>query len=116
VAVRERASAITGRLIGVGGEAERVVVRKAVTIRRPREEVEARWRERPPVGSAVDVTFAAAPGDRGTEVLVELVYTPPAGSVGDAVAKLRRRDLATRVAEDLRRFKQVLETGEVVRA
>ena len=111
--VRDR----TRRLLGVGGEAEPTVVRKAVTIKRSREEVEARWREDPPgIGADATVSFAEAPGGRGTEVHVEVVYTPPGGSVGDTVAKLRGRDLGTQLADDLRRFKQLLETGEVARS
>ena len=111
--VRER----TRRLIGEGGAAETVVVRKAVTIRRPREEVQARWREESRLpGYDATVEFRTAPGDRGTEVLAEVVYTPSNGAAGDALAKLRGRDPGSRVAEELRRFKQLLEVGEVVRA
>jgi len=61
----------------------------AITIRRPRHEVEQRWGIEGPGTSA---TFADAPGDQGTEVRSECAEA------------------------DLRRFKQVLETGEVVRS
>jgi uncharacterized membrane protein len=60
------------------------------------------------------VRFAPAPGDRGTEVTVELKYEPPAGAVGAAFAKLFGEEPSQQVAADLRRLKQVLETGEVV--
>jgi uncharacterized membrane protein len=60
------------------------------------------------------VSFLKAPGDRGTEVRVELQYRPPAGALGAAVAKLFGREPGQQIAGDLRRFKQVIETGEVL--
>jgi uncharacterized membrane protein len=60
------------------------------------------------------VRFNRAPGGRGTEVQVELKYEPPGGAVGAAVAKLFGEEPAQQVAGDLRRLKQVLETGEVL--
>ena len=62
------------------------------------------------------VRFVPAPADRGTEVHVELEYDPPAGRLGATVAKLFGEEPSIQVAADLRRFKQVLETGEVVRS
>lgn len=58
------------------------------------------------------VRFADAPDGRGTEVKVLLEYTPPAGVVGAAFAKLFGEEPSQQVAADLRRFKQVLEAGE----
>lgn len=60
------------------------------------------------------VTFCEAPGGRGTEVKVEMEYTPPAGMLGEKVAALFGKDPKQTLREDLRRLKQVLETGEVV--
>ncbi|TDC81053.1 SRPBCC family protein [Micromonospora sp. KC606] len=76
------------------------------------------WRSLPgaPVPNAGRVRFVPAPGDRGTEVRVELGYAPPAGRLGRAVAKLFGEEPEQQVRDDLRRFKQVLETGEVVRS
>ena len=76
------------------------------------------WRSLPgaEVPSSGSVRFAPAPGDRGTEALVELEYTPPAGKAGELVAKLLGKEPATQLADDLRRFKQILETGEIVRS
>ncbi len=62
------------------------------------------------------VRFAPAPGGRGTEVAVELDYVPPGGTLGMAFAKLLEGDPSEHVKEDLRRFKQVMEAGEVVRS
>lgn len=60
------------------------------------------------------VRFVKAPADRGTEVHVELRYEAPAGKAGAAVAKLFGEEPAQQIRDDLRRFKQVLETGEVL--
>lgn len=62
------------------------------------------------------VRFAPAPADQGTEVHVEVHYDPPGGSVGAAVAKLFGEEPDVQLADDLRRCKQVLEVGEVVRS
>ena len=62
------------------------------------------------------VRFAAAPADRGTEVHVMLRYDPPGGSAGAMVAKLFGEEPSQQLLDDLRRFKQVMETGEVVRS
>ena len=61
------------------------------------------------------VRFTPAPGGRGTEVRVELSYDPPGGALGNMVAKLLGEEPQQQVTDDLRRLKQVLETGEVVR-
>jgi len=60
------------------------------------------------------VRFSKAPGGRGTEVQVELKYEPPAGAVGATFAKLFGEEPGQQIASDLRRLKQVLETGEVL--
>jgi hypothetical protein len=96
-------------------------IRKAVTIAKTRQEVEQAWNAatelREKVGSRrAEVSFLEAPGDRGTELAVEFVHDPPAGDFGVAVEKLMGKDLATQLADDLRRFKAQLETGEVVRS
>lgn len=62
------------------------------------------------------VRFAPAAKGRGTEVTVELDYRVPGGSIGSAVAKLLGEEPSQQVRDDLRRFKQALETGEVVRS
>ncbi|MYS20966.1 Uncharacterized membrane protein [Streptomyces sp. DvalAA-14] len=68
------------------------------------------------VGNTGSVRFSDAPGDRGTEVRVELAYDPPAGRAGAAVAKLLGEQPEQQVRDDLRRFKQLMEAGEVVRS
>jgi len=60
------------------------------------------------------VRFKDAPADRGTEVRVELSYDAPAGAAGAAIAKWFGEEPGQQLTDDLRRFKQVMETGEVV--
>jgi uncharacterized membrane protein len=59
------------------------------------------------------VRFVRAPGARGTEVRVELVYVPPMGTIGRTIAKLFGEEPEQQVRDDLRRFKQLIETGEI---
>jgi len=71
------------------------------------------WRSLP--GSEVNHTgsvYFAPAHNNGTEVRVILRYSPPAGKLGSAVAKLAGEDPDGQVADDLRRFKQVMEAGE----
>lgn len=55
-------------------------------------------------------------GDRGTIVTATIVYDPPAGVVGRLIAKMFQREPAIQARRDLRRFKQLMETGEVATA
>ncbi len=59
------------------------------------------------------VRFIPAPGGRGTRVHVDMSYKPPAGAVGHTLAKLFNVVTAQQVKEDLRRFKSLMETGEI---
>ncbi|WP_298455904.1 SRPBCC family protein [uncultured Cellulomonas sp.] len=76
------------------------------------------WRsvEGADIDNAGEVIFAPAPGGRGTEVRVTLRYDAPAGPLGKAVAKYFGEEPSQQLDDDLRRFKQVMETGEVVRS
>lgn len=55
-------------------------------------------------------------GDRGTIVSATIAYDPPVGVVGKLIAKLFQREPAIQARRDLRRFKQLMETGEVATA
>jgi uncharacterized membrane protein len=76
------------------------------------------WRSLPgaDVENAGSVRFERAPGGRGTLVRVNLRYFPPAGTAGAVIATLFGSEPGQEVQEELRRFKQVLETGEVMRS
>ncbi len=54
----------------------------------------------------------AAPG-RGTIVKATFAYDPPGGAIGEWIAKLFQREPEVQTRRDLRRLKQLLETGEV---
>ncbi|MET0656689.1 MAG: SRPBCC family protein [Steroidobacteraceae bacterium] len=73
------------------------------------------WRSVP--GSQIEnmgsVRFEPLPGRRGTLLTVELEYRPPGGKLGAGIAKLFGEEPATQLQDDLRRFKQLMETGEI---
>lgn len=62
------------------------------------------------------VEFNVAPGGRGTEVKVSIDYFPPGGAAGKAAAKIVHSINAQQLEEDLKRLKQILETGEIATA
>jgi uncharacterized membrane protein len=66
------------------------------------------------VNNAGSVHFTPTPDGTGTDVRVVLSYQPPAGKIGAAVAKLLGEEPSKQVADDLRRFKQVMESGDVM--
>jgi uncharacterized membrane protein len=68
------------------------------------------------VDNAGSVRFTEAPAQRGTEIAVQLRYAPPAGQLGAAVATVFGQGADRQVREDLRRFKQMMETGEIADA
>jgi uncharacterized membrane protein len=61
------------------------------------------------------VAFEPAPGGRGTVVRVELHYRPAGGALGVQIARLFGEAPGKQIAVDLRRFKQLMETGEIAR-
>ena len=92
-----------------------------ITVNRPREEVERLWRSsahRPAYieGADAAVRFVDAPGDRGTEIHVDLERDVPGGRLGEVVAKLVGAAPLAKVKDDLRHFKQHVETGEIARS
>lgn len=73
------------------------------------------WRSLPSssIQNAGSVRFSPAPAGRGTEIRVTLAYKPPAGLLGAAIARLLGEEPTVQVRDDLRRFKQIMEAGEV---
>lgn len=73
------------------------------------------WQSLP--GSQIDnagsVLFSDATGGRGTVVRVHLDVDPPGGGLGRAVGRMLSPITKQQVHEDLRRFKSLLEAGEV---
>jgi len=64
------------------------------------------------VANAGRIEFRDA-GARGTVVTVTILYDPPGGTIGRIVAKMFQREPKIQARRDLRRFKQLMETGEV---
>jgi uncharacterized membrane protein len=80
----------------------------------PNEVITWRSLENSDVDNAGAVRFEQAPGGRGTIVRVNIEYNPIAGALGATVAKLFGEEPEQQLDDDLRRFKQVMEVGEVV--
>jgi uncharacterized membrane protein len=108
------------------------------------DDVRSRWTVKGPAGREVswqsvitkdmegrEITWQSAPdaevansgriefidaGERGTVVRATIAYDPPFGTVGKLVAKLFQREPKLQARRDLRRFKQLMETGEVATA
>jgi uncharacterized membrane protein len=95
--------------------------RTAITVLGSPEEIRSRWKNdsyRPAYIDSTDaaVSFQPAPGDRGTEIHVDLERAAPAGKLGEMVLKLSGREPLAKVKDDLRRFKAQVETGVVPRS
>ncbi|MDG2528069.1 SRPBCC family protein [Caulobacter endophyticus] len=59
------------------------------------------------------VEFRDGPPGRGTEVTATIVYEPPGGDLGKLIAKLFQKEPKIQARRELRRFKQLMETGEI---
>jgi uncharacterized membrane protein len=80
---------------------------------KPNELIAWRTLEGADVDSAGSVRFERASEGRGTLVRITLKYDPPGGAIGAAIARLFGENPEQQIDEDLRRFKQLMETGEV---
>jgi uncharacterized membrane protein len=92
----------------------------AITVLRSREEIQRLWHNpdyRPSyiAGTSAIVTFKDAPGDRGTEIHVDL-GKDHRGKLGEIAQELISTAPLAKVKDDLRRFKQLVETGEIPRS
>ncbi|HEX8523285.1 MAG TPA: SRPBCC family protein [Tepidisphaeraceae bacterium] len=108
-----RVSEIRSHWVAVGPGGYRVEWDAEIINDEPNELIAWRSLGGADVDNAGSVRFVPAPGNRGTEVRVNIDYIPPAGVVGWAVAKLFGREPKQQIKEDLRHFKQIMETGEV---
>jgi uncharacterized membrane protein len=93
----------------------------AITVLGTAEEIQRRWGEdssRPDYIDSVDasVSFEPAPGDRGTEIHVDLEKAAAGGKLGQMAMKLTGREPLAKVKDDLRRFKARVETGVIPRS
>jgi uncharacterized membrane protein len=101
------------RWIALGPMGTRIAWDAEIINEIPNEEI--RWRSLP--SSDVDVSgivrFSQANVDRGTLVQVVSAVEPPAGALGEAVAKMFGKDPSFMMRQDLRRLKALIETGEI---
>jgi hypothetical protein len=93
----------------------------AITLLRPPDDVQRLWQDsglHPAYLDEIDaqVTFHPAPGDRGTEIHVTIEHDAPGGKIGEVVDKARGVMPRAKALDELRRFKQRVETGEVARS
>ncbi|MHA6247563.1 SRPBCC family protein [Pontibacter sp. CAU 1760] len=72
------------------------------------------WRSKPgaDVDNAGEVRFSDAPNGQGTVVQATISYRPPVGVVGGKVAEYLNSDFERMVANDLQRFKHVIESRQ----
>jgi uncharacterized membrane protein len=61
-----------------------------------------------------EVRFRSASGGRGTEVVFDTTFNPPGGELGKKIVGFFAEALGTKIGSDLRRFKQLVELGEIV--
>ena len=95
--------------------------RTAITVNRPIDETRRMWddasyRPKHITETGAAVTFREAPGDRGTEIHVDLGSGTSRGKVGSAVERLRGSAPLAKAKDDLRHFKQLIETGVIARS
>ena len=93
----------------------------AMTVNRPPDEVRQLWSSSGHRPQYIDdteaaVSFRPAPGDRGTEIHVDIDKSAPGGKLGEAVQKLTGKEPLAKIKDGLRQFKQLVETGEVPRS
>ena len=102
------------RWVAKGPAGKRVQWEAETTENRADELIAWRSIEGSTVENCGSVRFDRAPGDRGTFVRIELTYRPPAGVLGATIAKFLGEEPELQLEEDLRRFKQLMETGEII--
>jgi len=83
------------------------------TVDRPGECIAWKSMEGAELQQVALVSFDSATGGRGTRVQLSLHYQPRAGSVGASIAKVFGADPRSEARQDLARFKQLIESGEI---
>ncbi|MCH7628797.1 MAG: SRPBCC family protein [Proteobacteria bacterium] len=83
-----------------------------ITAEKPGREITWQSEDGASVSNSGRIEFCPA-GSRGTIVRAVMAYDPPAGAIGKVVAKLFQREPRIQTRRDLRRFKQLMETGEI---
>lgn len=65
------------------------------------------------IAHAGSIRFEPAQGDEGTEVTVQAEYLPPGGKLGQLLGKLTGAGAGQQIGDTLRRFKALMESGEI---
>lgn len=94
----------------LGAEVELV---SEITEDRPGEYIAWRSMEESDIDHEGWIEFRDNAFGRGTEVRVFISYEPPAGVIGKIAAKVMQREPRVQARRELRRFKQLMETGEI---
>ena len=84
-----------------------------VTEDRPNEAIAWESNDTSDIRTSGRVEFIEAPPGRGTMLRLTMKYDPPGGIIGQGIAKVLQREPNIQARRDLRRFKQLMETGEV---
>ena len=99
------------RIKGPGGKAMELVNRLVEDV--PGSRLAWESEEGSDLDTSGVIEFTDAPPGRGTYVRFLMAYDPPGGAIGRGIAKLLQREPSIQARRDLRRFKQLMETGEV---
>jgi uncharacterized membrane protein len=102
--------------VAKGPAGQRVEWDAEITDARENELVAWRSLEGSEVPNEGSVRFSRSPDGSGTIIDVALTYHPPGGKAGAAVAKLFGREPAQEIRRDLERFKQRVESGNLILA
>jgi len=97
--------------VASGPAGSRIEWEAEMTQDRPNEVIAWRSLEGADVDNWGSVRFRRVP--RGTEVHVDISYSPPGGRLGSIAAWFTGKEPGQQVQEDLRRLKQLLEAGEI---
>lgn len=101
------------RWIIAGPMGRDVHVETRITDARDGEQIAWRSTETSDIDTEGKVMFRDAPAGRGTEVLALIAYKPPGGEIGRWIASLFQREPALQGRRELKRFKMLMETGEI---
>lgn len=87
-----------------------------ITEEEPGERIAWRTREGSTFPASGQIALRPAPADQGTEVRFTAEFAPPGGELGARLGDLFSGAIGTKIHNDLRRFKQLMELGEIVQS
>jgi uncharacterized membrane protein len=85
-----------------------------ITDSTPNERIVWQTAEGSRIAASGDIHFRTAAGGRGSQVIFAAEFTPPGGDLGKKIAQPLAEVFGTKITNDLRRFKQLVELGEIV--